>query len=252
MLEGSIQTWDERRNVIIPGDAGQTIDFAAEHWINSAKRTIQRRGKFAVALSGGSTPKAIYQMLLAKHRTSIDWNKVWLFWSDERAVSPTSPESNYKMAMENGFSQLPIPPGQVFRMKAETSIDQGASDYADILQRELGKELFDLIMLGCGEDGHTASLFPNTSALQETAKLVVSNHIPETEQYRMTLTFPCIQQSRESVIIAIGSSKQAIVSVALRAAISSPFPVSKIGEEGHKALWILDRSAAHLLYAQHS
>jgi len=247
MLEGSIQTWDERRNIIIPGNADQTIDFAAEHWINSAKRAIQCRGKFAVALSGGSTPKAIYQLLLTKYRTSIDWKKVWLFWSDERAVPPTSPESNYHMAMENGFSKLSIPPGQIFRMKAETTIDKGASDYADIIQRELGKELFDLVMLGCGEDGHTASLFPNTKALQETTRLVVANHIPETGQHRMTLTFPCIQQSKEAVIVAIGPSKQAIVSLVLRAAISSPFPASKIGEEEHKALWILDRSAAHLL-----
>jgi 6-phosphogluconolactonase len=94
MLEGSIQTWDERRNVIIPGNADETINFATEHWINSAKRAIQRRGKFAVALSGGSNPKAIYQMLLAKHRTSIDWNKVWLFWSDERAVLPFPRQQN--------------------------------------------------------------------------------------------------------------------------------------------------------------
>jgi 6-phosphogluconolactonase len=247
MQEGLIQNWDERRTMIIAGDAEQTIVFAAEHWIHSAKRAIQQRGKFAVALSGGSTPKAIYQALAAKHRNSLDWNQIFLFWSDERAVPPTSPDSNYGMAMQNGFSHLPIPPHQIFRMHAEKNIDQASADYAEIIERTLGPQLFDLVMLGVGEDGHTASLFPNTDALLETKKLVIANEIPNLNQKRMTLTFPCIQRSKEAAILAIGKSKQSIIPLVLRAAIISPFPASRIGTVEKKALWILDHEAAHLL-----
>ncbi len=247
MLENGIQSWDERRELIILESAEKSIAFAAEHWINSAKRAIQHRGKFAVALSGGSTPKAIYKLLSMQYRDAIDWNKVFLFWSDERAVAPASSESNYHMAMQNGFAALPIPLGQIFRMKAEANIEKAAADYEDLIKRELGAELFDLVMLGVGEDGHTASLFPNSHALQEKNKLVMANLIPEINQWRMTLTFPSIEQSKQAVLIAIGESKQAIVPLVLNAAITSPFPASKIGTKSHKALWIVDRSAAHLL-----
>jgi len=247
MLEETIQSWDARRNLWIGRDAEKAVAFATEHFIHSAQRAIQRHGRFAVALSGGSTPKAIYQALRASHHQGLDWKKVWLFWSDERAVPPTSAESNYHMAMQNGLGDLSIPPSQIFRMKAETHIEQAAADYADLIERELGKHLFDLVMLGVGEDGHTASLFPKSPALQEQLKLVAANRIPDTGQMRMTLTFPCIERSQEAVIIALGASKQAVVPMVLQAAVCSPFPASAIGTESHKALWILDRAAAHLL-----
>lgn len=247
MLEQSIKSWDERREIVVPGDATQTVEFAAEHWILSAKRAIQQHGKFSVALSGGSTPKAIYQTLLAKHKTSIDWSLVHLYWSDERAVAPDSPDSNYRMAMESGFSSLPIPKAQIHRMRGEINLQEAANDYADLLKRTLDSHLFDLVMLGLGEDGHTASLFPNSLALKENTKLVIANEIPDLGQHRLTLTFPAIERSRSTALIAIGSSKQAIVPLVLQAAIVSPFPASKIGTPEHKALWILDRSAAHLL-----
>ncbi len=247
MLEQSIRPWDERREIVIPGDAAQTIEFSAMHWILSAKRAIQQHGKFAVALSGGSTPKAIYQTLLSKHKTSIDWSLVHLYWSDERAVSPDSPDSNYRMAMENGFSSLPIPKAQIHRMKGEINLEEAASDYADLLGRTLGPHLFDLVMLGVGEDGHTASLFPGSRALKENKKLVALNEIPDLGQHRLTLTFPAIERSHSTALIAIGASKQAIIPLVLQAAIVSPFPASKIGTPEHKALWILDRAAAHLL-----
>ncbi len=132
-------------------------------------------------------------------------------------------------------------------MKAEADIEKNAKDYEELLRRELGPHLFDLVMLGIGEDGHTASLFPKTTALQEQIKLVVANHLPEKNTWRMTLTFPCIQESRKAVIYAIGENKQAIASLVLRAAIVSPFPSSAIGTSEHKSLWILDKAAARLI-----
>ncbi len=243
MLKNTIQSWDARRDLIISSDC---LAFAAEHWIHTAKRSIQERGRFAVALSGGASPKAIYQLLATTYKNSIDWTKVLLFWSDERAVPPTHPDSNYGSAMRD-LQSLPIPPSQIFRMKAETSIEKNAADYEDTIQRTLGPHLFDLVMLGLGEDGHTASLFPKTAALQEKSKLVIANHLLEKNTWRMTFTLPCINESRQALLFVAGEAKQAIVPLVLQAAIISPFPASAIGTPEHKALWILDPPAARLL-----
>jgi 6-phosphogluconolactonase len=240
-----LASWDNRRDYIIGGDAEKTTQLAVEHWIHSAERAIQQRGRFVVALSGGSTPRAIFEAI-AKN-AKLDFSKIWLFWSDERAVPPDHPDSNYNMAMQSAFSKLPIPQSQIFRMKAEKEIEQNAQDYEDKIRHTLDKHLFDLVMLGVGTDGHTASLFPNTKALQEEKRLIVANYVPEQNAWRMTFTFPCINQSLHSVIYAIGPSKQVIVPKVLKASIDSPFPASKVGTAEHKALWILDNEAAKLL-----
>lgn len=237
-------TWDARRDYIVPGSKDETVSFAAEHWIHTAERSIQQRGKFSVALSGGSTPKSIFELITRSKK--IDWSRVWLYWSDERAVPPDHAESNYGMAMAAGFSSLPIPPNQIFRMKAEKEIEKNSADYEEKI-RHLAPHFFDLVMLGCGEDGHTASLFPNSAAINENIRLVAANYISEKKVWRMTLTYPCINQSYLSVIYAIGPTKELIVPKILNAAIDSPFPCSRIGTEAHKALWILDKDAANQL-----
>lgn len=241
MKKGKIESWDERRDLIILEDQEEMISFSVEHWIQTCKRSIQQRGRFAVALSGGSTPKAIYQSLSQKKE--IDWEKVWLFWGDERAVPPDHPDSNYKMAMDAGFKDLPIPKSQIFRMVAEKEIEKNAKDYEEKIQKHLGKHLFDLVMLGMGEDGHTASLFPQTKALEETTKLVTFNKV-EKKGLRMTLTFPCINQSYKSVFYVAGSSKKEMVFNVLNAPIESSWPSSKIGTSEKKALWVLDENAS--------
>jgi 6-phosphogluconolactonase len=244
MLTQSIESWDDRRFILVPGTNEETIRSAAEHWIHSAKRSIQQRGRFAVALSGGSTPKAIYKMLSSE---KLEWDKVFLFWSDERRVPPDHPDSNYRMAMESGLKSLPIPPDRIFRMQTEGNPDTDAKDYEDKIRRTLGKTLFDLVMLGVGEDGHTASLFPQSPALTVEDRLVFAQPVPEKKNWRMTLTFPCINESRQSVIYALGESKAPIVQIALNAPIVSPYPASRVGTPEHKALWILDSDAASQL-----
>jgi 6-phosphogluconolactonase len=241
-MADTITSWDERRDLALPGNEEETVAFAVEHWIHQAKRAIQQRGRFAVALSGGSTPKKIYERL-AKLETEVEWDKVWLFWSDERAVPPDHEESNYRMAMESGLRHLPIPLSQVFRMKAEKTIDNHAQDYEELIRRHLGKHCFDLVMLGLGEDGHTASLFPNTPALDVNDRLVVPNSVPQLKTERMTLTYPCIDQSFHAVFYVLGSSKSAIVPTVLNAAILSAYPASRVGTVEHKALWIVDHAA---------
>lgn len=239
-----IAPWDDRRDYIISGNESETIAFAAQHWIHSAQRAILQKGRFAVALSGGSTPKAIYEIL--SKTTAIDWTKVWLFWSDERAIPPDHADSNYHMAM-TFFKKHPIPPNQIFRMKTESEIEKHALEYEEAIRHHLGKHLFDLVMLGVGEDGHTASLFPHTTALEQNERLVVANFLPEKKTWRMTFTFPSINGSSHIAIYALGMQKQTIVPKVLDAAIISPYPASRIGTLEHKALWILDNNAAQYL-----
>jgi 6-phosphogluconolactonase len=247
MLKGEIQSWDARRELVIPGDENKTIAFCAEHWIHTAQRALQQKGRFAVALSGGSTPKAIFALLTAEHKKSLDWSRVHLFWSDERNVPLDHADSNYHMAMKHGFQSLPIPPSQIHPMRTSSDLERSASDYEALIHRLLGPDLFDLVMLGVGEDGHTASLFPHTKTLTEAKRLVLPNHLPETNQWRLTLTYPAINQSTHTALYALGPNKQAIVPLVLNAAIRSPFPASAIGTPEKKALWILDQAAAHLL-----
>jgi 6-phosphogluconolactonase len=229
--------WDARRELQILETTEEAVAFAAEHWVHSAQRAIQQHGRFAVALSGGSTPKAIYK-LLAKQ--PLDWSKILLFFSDERAVPLDHPDSNYKMALDAG-----MPKTQLFPMNGVGNLEQNAKDYEEKIRKEVGS--FDLVMLGVGEDGHTASLFPHTTALKEMSCLVVPNYLPEKNIWRLTFTYPCINQSGRAVIYALGENKQSIVPLVLDAAIHSPFPASAIGTSEHKALWILDKSAARLL-----
>ena len=234
--------YDSRRNIYIGKTKEEALDFSVENWIHVAARSIQKSGKFAVALSGGSTPKAIYEKL-SEMPDAVDWKKVFLFWGDERSVPPEHPDSNYKMAMEH-FSKLPIPKNQIFRMVAEMDIEKNAKDYEEKIRNMLGKSRFDLVMLGVGEDGHTASLFPNTKALSESHALVVGNDVPQKETQRMTLTYPCINESSHIAIYALGKSKQEIVPKVLKAPIISPLPTSAIGTEKSPALWVLDADAA--------
>jgi 6-phosphogluconolactonase len=237
-----VESWDDRRSYIVAGDGGETIQFAAEHWIHSAKRSIQQRGRFAVALSGGSTPKEIYRLL--SKETDLEWDKVFLFWSDERGSLPDDPGSNFHMSMSAGLKNLPIPESQIFRMKAEVEPEKNARDYEETIHRVLGKSLFDLVMLGVGEDGHTASLFPKSPLLQICDRLVAAEYNAEKKGWRITLTIPCINQSQGSAIYALGPSKALIVSAVLDAALESIYPASSIGTSQHKALWVLDEAAA--------
>lgn len=236
--------FDNRRKLFIGKDKQETLEFAVDHWVHAAKSAIQKRGKFHVALSGGSTPKAIFEKL--SQIQDLEWEKVFLFWSDERSVSPEDPDSNYKMAMEF-FGSLPIPLHQIFRMKAEKDIQKNAAEYEAILKKHTENHLLDLVMLGMGEDGHTASLFPETEALEEKEKLVLANHVPQKNTWRMTFTFPCINNSEKIVIYALGKSKAERVKTVLTAPIDSPFPASKIGSVKHPAIWVLDQEAASKL-----
>lgn len=239
----TMQAFDERRDIIIPGNYEQTLDFCAKHFIEVGQRSISEHGYFAVALSGGSTPKGIFSLLASKYHLQLDWKKVWLFWSDERAVLPDHKDSNYHMAMESGFRSLGIPQENIFRMQAEADIEAHAEEYEKVVKEKIGG-VFDLIMLGMGNDGHTASLFPRTHALQ-SERLVAANYIPQQDAWRMTLTFDCINASRCIAIYVLGKEKSSTIKkVFLGPYDPDELPIQKIGTPGHRALWILDEAAA--------
>ncbi len=235
---------DSRRNAVIAGNEQEAIEFSANHFIKCAKEAIRFHDSFFVALSGGSTPKKIYQTLAEKHKNDIDWGKVFLFWSDERAASATDSDSNYKMAMDSGFKNLPVPANQIFRMKGENDIALHAIEYEKIIHKVLDGRHFDLIMLGIGEDGHTASLFPNTLALSENSKLVVANHVPQKNTWRMTFTFKLINSAHNIVFYALGKSKREILKKVIE---NNEFPASRVGTELHPALFILDNESGTFL-----
>lgn len=248
--ESHFFSFDERRDIAHPGDKEKTLNFAVEHFISCGKEAIQNHQFFAVALSGGSTPKAIFEKLSSpEYSGELDWTKVLLFWSDERTVPPTSPESNFRMAMDAGLKTLSIPPNHIFRMEAEENCAENAKAYEQKIKETLGPRPFDLIMLGMGDDGHTASLFPGTKALDEKIALVVANEVPQKKSWRMTFTYPLINRGKNIVVYVLGASKGNKVKEVFKENHKPPFPVSLIGTPGNKALWILDTEAAQSLLA---
>ncbi|MFZ0566033.1 MAG: 6-phosphogluconolactonase [Chlamydiales bacterium] len=241
---------DKRRIITLPGDVEATLHFSVQKWIEVAQESIDDHGFFAVALSGGSTPKNIFKRLSESEMASkIDWSKVFLFWSDERSVPPDHTESNYHMAMEEGgLGKLGIPSDQIFRMVAETDIEANAEAYEKIILETLGGRPFDLVMLGMGDDGHTASLFPHTKALTAIGQLVVANHVFQKNTWRMTLTYECINRARYVCVYVIGKNK----AKTLEKVLTSPFnpenyPSQLIGTAANRAIWIIDDEAGSLL-----
>lgn len=237
---------DNRRRLIFPGDADQTVTYAINHWAKTAKHAIADHGFFAVALSGGSTPKKIFKGLAEKHQDSLDWSKVWLFWSDERNVLPTDHDSNFHMAMiEAGLSSLPILEENVHRMQAEKDLEANAHAYETLIGKKLNGRPFDLIMLGMGDDGHTASLFPHTDGLKENHKLVIPNYVKQKSTWRMTFTFKLINEASQICVYVIGENKASVLKEVLFSE-SKPdhYPSQRLGSEAHPASWLIDEAAS--------
>lgn len=235
---------DARRELVVPGDTQTTLNFCCAHWVEVCRQAIQNHDAFFVALSGGTTPRAIFEKLTSAEFSSlINWSKLHLFWSDERAVPPDHKESNYHMAMQAGLSRVHIPSDQIHRMHAEEKIQEHAHLYEETIRRVLQGRPFDLVMLGVGEDGHTASLFPGTEALYAPKeRLVVANYIPEKKAWRMTLTFSCINQARHIAVYALGASKKLILKELL-SSDTMHLPAQRIGTKEQPALWIVDEAA---------
>lgn len=236
---------DLRRQYSISENKEEALQFAAEHWIGIADESIQKRGKFCVALSGGSTPRELFNLIVSEFKDTIDWSLVWFFWSDERTVGPDHNDSNYKMALDHLLSRVPVNMNQVFRIKGEEDPKEAADQYEKQIVEHVKDAKFDLIMLGVGEDGHTASLFPETNALKVKDAFVVSTFVEKMKTHRITFTFPLINHSRHAVVYAFGDNKAEIVERILKK--GEDFPAHQVGIPLHPALWILDAASGSKL-----
>lgn len=229
---------------------------AAEMLVAAAGEAIAARGFFSVALSGGSTPKSLYQLLAtAPYAGRIAWDKVEWFFGDERSVGPDDPESNYRMAREAMLTKLPIDAARVHRIRGESDKPaEAAADYA----AELGKALaagdaskppmIDLVLLGMGNDGHTASLFPFTAALHEQMKWVVPNEVPQLNTRRYTLTAPVLNAARCVLFLITGVGKAKVLQEVLNGPHEPErLPSQLIAPSGGELLWYVDKAAASRL-----
>jgi 6-phosphogluconolactonase len=226
---------------------------AAEWFVTLTREALAGSDRFAVALAGGSTPKRLYQLLAEPPcREQIDWSKLEIFWSDERAVPPDHPESNYKMAWDSLLSRVPVDSSRVHRLQGEaTDADLAAIAYQQEIAEALGVSAggppppFDLMLLGIGEDGHTASLFPYTSAIEERNRWVVANHVAQRQMHRLTMTLPILNRARNIVFLVAGASKAGVLTEILEGP-SDPqrLPSQAVQPTDGQLYWWLDRQAA--------
>ena len=236
-------------NIHIFGTPEETARAVAELILMKAKEKNKQSLPFNIALSGGSTPKLLFSILSKEYADSIPWHFVRLFWVDERCVAPTHAESNFGMTYENLLKNVPIQDSNIFRMSGEVDPEKEAKHYAAQLQTELpvrnDQPLFDLILLGMGDDGHTASIFPdNMSLLNSDDAVAVAVH-PTSGQKRITLTGKVINQAEQVVFLITGSSKAAVLKqVIQRTKDFKKFPSSYIQSYSGPAEFYLDKAAA--------
>jgi len=190
-----------------------------------------------MSLCGGSTPAPVYEALAD---SPLDWDNIEITFGDERCVPPDHEDSNFRMASDSLLDKVPLNESNVLRMKGELDPDDAAREYEDSLRERSGREIYthDLILLGMGEDGHTASLFPGTAALNDDERWVVANHVPQKNQTRITLTFPIINAARKVLFLVRGEEKRAVVDRVL--AGQSDFPASLVDPENGSVTWLLD------------
>ena len=229
-------------------------DAVAQHIVTSAAEAISSRGRFTLALAGGSTPRAAYSRLatgdsrLAAGDWQLatgDWRLVHILWGDERCVPPDDFRSNYRMAKEALLDRVPIPADQIHRIRGEDDPEKAAADYERELRTLLGSEGLDLVLLGLGEDGHTASLFPGQAAVHETARWVVAVPAPDGTMWRITLTPAVLNTARNVTFVVSGASK----ALRLQQVLQGPFtpdvlPAQAIRPTQGRLTWMVDAAAA--------
>jgi 6-phosphogluconolactonase len=227
---------------------------AAERVVAAASAAIAARGRFLIALAGGSTPKALYQLLATpEFAARIDWPRVHAYWGDERCRPPEHPESNYRMIREALLDHVPIPAAQVHRMRGEDDPVQAAAAYEADLRAVFpdGHPRFDLVLLGMGTNGHTASLFPHLTAVRERARWVVAEFVPEVAMWRITLTPVAINAAAEVLFLVAGADKAAMLARVLEGPRAvDELPSQVVAPEGGTLTWLLDVAAAASLTRQ--
>jgi 6-phosphogluconolactonase len=232
-------------------DAGALFHAAAEEWVAAARSAVGDRGRFALALSGGRTPRGLYRLLADEvaFRDAMPWDRTHVFWSDERHVPPDHPDSNFRMAREALLDRVPVPAANIHRVPGEDpDARRAAARYESEIRAFFGSALsavprFDLILLGLGTDGHTASLFPGTSASDDTTRLVVVTRAPAAGGERISLTLPVLNRAGCVMVLVSGADKAAITRTVLGEPRDPPLPAQRVRPAG-RLLWLLDAAAA--------
>lgn len=240
--------------VMVCPDGDSVARAAARMFVEWAWQAIARQGAFRVALSGGSTPQAMYGHLANEtYRKQVDWAKVHLFWGDERCVPPDDPENNFGMARKGLLIRVPVPGVNVHRMEAERDdLGRAAQDYEELLRRELDRDehgfpRFDLVFLGMGADGHTASLFPGARGIRTTSRWVSTPLVSKLGKRRMTLTLPVLNAARRVLFLVVGSEKAAMLRTVLEEKLDPPLPSQLVQPTDGQRWFVVDRAAAALL-----
>jgi 6-phosphogluconolactonase len=233
-------------------DVEAVAEAAAKRFQDVAKRAVQKSERFIVALAGGSTPRALYNRLTEPpFRDDVPWKKTYFVFGDERCVGPDDEASNYRMAHETLFEPLEIPDHRVMRLKGEQNPADAARRYCvrlNDLFLGLPKRHFDLVLLGLGTDGHTASLFPGTTALEETEAWVAANQVPQLDEWRLTMTFPALNSARRVMFLATGEQKAKIVAEAFGGLPHpEPYPCERVAPLHARRELLIDQDAASLL-----
>lgn len=237
-------------NLLVCADAENVAIEAADRFAFLAIKSVAENGVFYAAVPGGSSPKkTLSKLAVGVYKDLIPWSRVHIFFTDERAVPPGHEDSNYRLVNELLVSNVPIPAENVHRFMAELGPAEAAERYEAELVDIMGdKPVFDLVMLGMGDDTHTASLFPNSPALLEDKKLAAANYVEKLSCYRLTLTLPAINNAKEILILAIGEAKAAAVHTVLCGEQDiQNHPVQAVKPFNGRLLWLLDREAASML-----
>jgi 6-phosphogluconolactonase len=236
--------------IVVLADPSAVAHEAADRIVGLAHESISTEGRFTIALSGGSTPRALYTLLASEeYRDWIEWDRTLIFWSDERCVPPDDADSNYRLAHETLLSEVPIPSGRVHRVMGEADPEHAAMLYEQIIRREVpvrdSGPAFDLILLGMGPDGHTASLFPGTASLHEKHRLVVANFVPKLNAHRITFTAPLVNAAANVMfLVADGDKADALRAVLEGEFKPEVFPAQIVKPERGRLTWLVDRAAA--------
>ena len=241
-----------RGRIEVVPDAAALAQAAADLFARVTTEAVAARGRTAVALSGGSTPRQMGELLASSHRDRVPWDRLEVFWGDERWVPESSPESNAGVAKRTFLDRVPIPPRRVHAFPTVgLEPDAAAAAYEDTLRSVLGSHpRFDLVLLGIGDDGHTASLFPGTAALRERTALAVANHVPKLDATRLTLTVPVLNAGGEVVFLVGGAGKAGTLAAVLKGPDRpDELPAQLIRPTSGRLLWLVDRDAAAQLKA---
>jgi len=228
---------------------------AAAEFSALAVEAVRNKGRFCVALCGGSTPRGLYTLLANQPQRSLPWENIYFFWGDERHVPPDHPDSNYRMAFEALLSTIPIPSENIFRIHAEErDADTAAREYEQTLTTFFHLQpgefpRFDLMLLGMGPDGHTASLFPGTRALHEKTRLVVANWVEKLNVYRITMTLPVLNNSVSVLFLVSGRDKAKVLRDVLESQ-TEEMPASLVRPTNGRLVWMVDREAGSALSKQ--